>query len=160
MACAQKRVFVPLCAWKTSLCCKFFIGGREKNEYDSRDVVESYDVALANTTEHLNQKHKWYMDCGASKNVTSHKSTLVLVKVLKRGIVTIASGEQHKVEERGNARVSASTDGIKLEKILYAPFVRNTLMSVGKLANHGYMMLFTIPRLVYSMLDTKKLRGE
>jgi hypothetical protein len=87
---------------------------------------------------------QWYVDSGATSHVTGQQATLELVHDNSMGhTVTTADGGNHQVSGIGSTTVNTTSGGINLNRVLYVPALRRSLMSVGSLADEGHVLIFT-----------------
>jgi hypothetical protein len=84
---------------------------------------------------------EWLIDSGASTHVTRDKNLLTSVQEVAPGHSNIrtAGGKIFPISRQGIAQLKRNK---AVKQVFYIPELRNNLLSVGKLTNLGYMVVF------------------
>jgi hypothetical protein len=84
------------------------------------------------------------MDSGTTNHVTGQRASLALINNNPHGHnITIADGTNLRVGAIGSTTLSSGSGGKNLNKVLYVPVLKRSLMSVGSLTNDGHIVVFT-----------------
>lgn len=90
----------------------------------------------------------WYLDSGASAHMTNDAKNLVDLEESKNGEVCLADGKKLPAGGSGTGKFLALNESgekktITLKKVLYVPELASNLLSVGKITDEGFEVLFT-----------------
>lgn len=88
----------------------------------------------------LDQEPTWYIDSATSSHLTSDKSQLSNIESRPtKSSLTTTSGHKLSIVGKGKAIVG---DNKTLHNVLYVPTATRNLVSIGKLANDGHIIMF------------------
>lgn len=89
---------------------------------------------------------QWYIDSGASSHMTYSKSFFSNLDETFKGTVTVANGEKVEYIGRGDVRLNVFVGNkqfsVDLTDVLLVPCIDSNLISVSKLCNKGYSIIF------------------
>ena len=110
----------------------------------SQDEDEKTDAPLgaisADGREIFNTRNEFLLDSGASRNVVYDRQLISNPEPLKTPIVmTCASGKPLLLNEYGNVRLSES---VTLNNVCHAKGAKINAMSVARITDHGYVVIF------------------
>jgi hypothetical protein len=130
------------------------------NTFQSNVVLEEYieppseepdlfDVALCSLD--LEQADSWIVDSGAAKHVSGSREVFdTLGQASGSSAMQTASGHVLPVEGAGTVNLSTSGE-IQMDNVYYVPGLTSNLMSVGCMADKGFILVFDKDQcLVYS----------
>lgn len=101
------------------------------------------ETVLACMSGFSQEEPAWFLDSGASSHVTGTKAYLSAHAPAQITSIKTTSGQSLPVHSQGTASIEQSSGEIKhIEHILYVPGVKSNLLSVGKLADFGHLILF------------------
>lgn len=89
----------------------------------------------------------WVIDSGATSHVTNNKQLFNTFDSSAKGIVKVANNTIEKVNGKGTCNVNLVNENgqistAKLADVLYAPNIQGNLISVKKLMNNGFKIIF------------------
>jgi hypothetical protein len=85
----------------------------------------------------------WYLDSGVTSYVIRDLRKFAEMKhIVGINSVSFVVGQSHKVHGKGTV-VTAHSEEIKMKNVLYVPGVKKNLLSVGAIANMGYVVIFS-----------------
>ena len=98
------------------------------------------EVAMRIDTKNEEQ---WCLDSGASSDMCSQKGKFREIVAAKSQLVNLANNNSTKIEGSGVVKLN-TREGVtaKLEDTLFVPDLRSNLLSVGKMTQHGFEVIF------------------
>jgi hypothetical protein len=126
-------------------------GSNYSNTFQTNVVIEDFtkpsteepnlfDVALCSLD--LEQADSWIVDSGAAKHVTGSREVFdTLAQTSGSNAMQTASGHVLPVEGTGTVNLSTSGE-IKMNNVYYMPGLTSNLMSVGCMADKGFILVF------------------
>lgn len=85
----------------------------------------------------------WYIDSGCSNHMTGVKQNFISLDESFKSNVKLGDGKYVKAEGKGEIAVQSKQGSTKFIKdVLYVPSLSQNLLSVGQLAQKGYMLNF------------------
>lgn len=88
----------------------------------------------------------WYMDSGCTAHMCSDKGEFEEIQESLGGKVNLASEASTDIEGKGSVSWTMSLDGVKkrvkLNEALHVPKLRTNLLSVGKICDRGFKIVF------------------
>jgi transposase InsO family protein len=120
------------------------------NTIDSE--VDVFEVALAGLDI---KKDEWLVDSGASRHVSGDRSAFTTLNNLIPGTSSVqtAGNESLPVLGTGSVNLGPSAE-ININDVYYVPGLTRNLLSVGKIADAGYVLVFDKDKcLVYDGLN-------
>lgn len=99
------------------------------------------------TTGRALTRQKWILDTGCTKHMTGSEGSLVR-KMLWNEKVTLADGRTVTTKGRGQGRIfGRGLDGkpvdMKLKELLYVPELSGNVLSVSRITDEGYTVVFS-----------------
>ena len=104
-------------------------------------------TAIACNTEIINKAKTWYLDSGATRQMSNNKENFVsLDKTKKLKVYTAAdnfiNSEGYGIVHLQTKLTKNAANSVKLKNALYVPALRNNLISVSKVTNNDYTVPF------------------
>jgi len=119
--------------------------GEEENDEDE-DESESDDeeakVISLNEKPKDEDGEKWCLDSGCSSHMCKEKEKFTKMEDYKNGKLKLASNMSTDIEAKGKVEVNTEDLSLELNKTLYVPDLRTNLMSVSKITDKGYSVIF------------------
>ena len=104
---------------------------------------EDSPIEVINACVVANVEEAWFLDSGASSHVTGNSHLLRDITDSRIPHIKTAGGQLMPVAGQGTVITSNSSREIKeIHRVLYLPGVKTNLLSVGKLIDIGYKVLF------------------
>jgi hypothetical protein len=89
------------------------------------------------------EEDDWFLDSGASSHITGNERLVSNITTSAVPSIRTANGQVLPVTAKGNVTIQEVTGEIKsIRNVLYVPGVRSNLLSVGKFADLGHVVLF------------------
>ena len=85
----------------------------------------------------------WILDSGASINITNRKDKLINIKTCNEKIY-LANNETLTTKYIGTFKGYINDQEITINDVYYSPFIDKNLLSVGKLNQENYKIVFNI----------------
>ena len=120
-----------------------------------------YAVDLEYIKSEQGQENYWYQDCGATQNMTSHKSWMKNYTELKQPVMVMI-GDATEMEGIGTGDVYLQAfngqewEEICLKNVLHIPKMPFNLFSVTKMLDKGYEQTANAKRSVFKTANKKK----
>lgn len=90
------------------------------------------------------QFKRWCLDSGASSHMCAHYSKFQNLKSAKTSVLNLAYNENTKIEGSGIVKINTKEGyKIKLNTTLLVPDLRSNLLSIAKITQAGYKVIFT-----------------
>ena len=116
----------------------------EAFQEDADDPIEV--INACETEEIINAcvtEDEWFFDSGASSHVTGNPKLLSHMSSSTVLHIRTAAGQAMPVAGQGSVNTTDSSGAIKtISQILYVPDVKTNLLSVGRLTDIGYTVVF------------------
>lgn len=103
------------------------------------------DYAMMATTESNSNATSWIIDSGASHHIVGNKELFVKGSLTESRPISILLGTNERVSSYYNGTINLCTENgtkIKLVNVLYCPEIRNNLLSVLRIQEKGYEVIF------------------
>ncbi|XP_019242532.1 PREDICTED: uncharacterized protein LOC109222661 [Nicotiana attenuata] len=120
-------------------------GGRgdnfeEKNNFvESKNEDEDATLLLACKGEESAEKHRWYLDSGASSHICGKKDLFVELEELNRGTITFGDSSRVKIKGKGTILIRLKDGSHQLiSNVLYVPEMKSNILSLGQLLEENY----------------------
>ncbi|KAI5351333.1 hypothetical protein L3X38_004224 [Prunus dulcis] len=85
---------------------------------------------------------EWYVDSGCSNHMTGNKELLIDINSSVIGKVQMPTGELVSIAGMGTLMLDTSSGTKYIREVMYLPSVRENLLSVGQMDEHGYHLVF------------------
>ncbi|KAI5322512.1 hypothetical protein L3X38_031584 [Prunus dulcis] len=85
---------------------------------------------------------EWYIDSGCSSHMTGDKKLLVDIRTNMIGKVQMPTGELVDIARMGTLVIDTSKGRKHIKEVMYHPGLKENLLSVGQMDEHGYYLLF------------------
>ncbi|KAB2626287.1 retrovirus-related Pol polyprotein from transposon TNT 1-94 [Pyrus ussuriensis x Pyrus communis] len=85
---------------------------------------------------------EWYVDSGCSNHMTGDSKLLIDMKTNVVGKVQMPTGELMNVAGFGTLVIDTSKGRKYVKEVMYLPGLKENLLSVGQMDEHGYYLLF------------------
>ncbi|XP_016649776.1 PREDICTED: uncharacterized protein LOC107881166 [Prunus mume] len=85
---------------------------------------------------------EWYIDSGCSNHMTGDRKLLADIRINVIGKVQMPTGELVNVVGRSNLVIDTSKVRKYIKEVMYLPRLKENLLSVGQMDEHGYYLLF------------------
>lgn len=117
----------------------------KKNQRKEVKIEKKSLIAFLNIqNDNVDIKNQWYIDSGATAYICNDVSYFEMVNELKyKKEVLVANNETVNVEGIGRVRINVSNRGISLREVNYVPRMCANLLSVRRITESGYNVLFT-----------------
>lgn len=118
-----------------------------KNNADKVNKIEGSDCDLLFVVNSTQTNNGWVIDSGATSHVTNNKHLFNTFDATANSTVKVANNSIEKVKGKGMCKVNlvnenGQTSTAKLGDVLYAPNIQGNLISVKKLMNNGFKVIF------------------
>ena len=135
---------------------------KNKKREDAKCVEE---VCLMTVVGTENISSKWCLDSGASSHLCNRRDEFSKIDITDRGILNLANDNSIKIAGIGTVKLETDVYGkemdVSLDDTLHVPGLRSNLMSVAKITDRGYDVLFRKNEaLVLNNDGDVKLRAE
>ncbi|KAI5347640.1 hypothetical protein L3X38_000527 [Prunus dulcis] len=84
----------------------------------------------------------WYIDSGCSNHMTDNVDLLVDVRTNVAGKVQMPTGALVSVASMGSLIIETTKGRKYIREVMYLPGLRENLLSVGQMDEHGYFLVF------------------
>ncbi|CAL2242565.1 unnamed protein product [Prunus armeniaca] len=123
-------------------------------EYHGSDHVRSkanyaYQVGVTGNLFYANStisetgvNGEWYIDSGCSNHMTGDRKLLADIRTNVIGKVQMPTEELVNVVGRSNQVIDNSKGRKYIKEVMYLPGLKENLLSVGQMDEHGYYLLF------------------
>jgi hypothetical protein len=119
------------------------------------NLSEVFEICSAEVNQRQGVDSDWFFDCGASAHVTGNRDLLTEIRSPSKSTVTTAGGKSLHVIGQGTAIIDNNKS---VSRIFYVPGMIKNLLSVGKLIDEGYLILFGSKHCwVFSKNDPRKI---
>lgn len=108
---------------------------------DAEDKKKDGKNEKAYTTVTQHSSETWILDSGATSHCTGQVKLFSDIIPVSDTVIT-ADGSKTLIEGVGTCRLVSSGEPFKLEHTLYIPDFKMNLMSVSRICDHGYQVLF------------------
>ncbi|VVA40803.1 PREDICTED: Retrovirus-related Pol poly from transposon, partial [Prunus dulcis] len=85
---------------------------------------------------------EWYVDSGCSNHMTGNKELLIDMNTSVTGKVQMPTGELINITGMGTLVLNTSTGTKHIREVMYLPGLKENLLSVGQMDEHGYHLVF------------------
>jgi hypothetical protein len=104
---------------------------------------------------HVEHDKRWCLDSGASSHMCSEKAKFQEMKTPKVQTLNLANSCSTKIEGSGTVQVSVEENlTVRLDETLYVPDLRSNLLSVAKMTEHGFEVIFRRNEAIVTNPDT------
>ena len=88
----------------------------------------------------------WCLDSGCTSHLCGNAGDFTNLVETARGKINLANNMSTEIKARGNVSIAASVNGrvtnVDINDALYVPDLRSNLLSVGKITDRGYIVIF------------------
>lgn len=118
--------------------------GHIKSQCFSKNKVNNVNSAMLVVNSCMNdqERNEWILDSGASSHVCGHKELFTGMKEYNSSVV-LASGDKFQVSGIGEVEVKFFGKFYTLMDVLYIPDMKSNFLSISKMAEKGYSIIFT-----------------
>lgn len=132
---------------------KFF---RKENSPEASKMSEEAEPEIAMKIEPQHGE-QWCLDSGASSHMCSKKEKFYEMGIAKSKTLNLASQNSTTIEGSGTVKLNVKGEKTaKLEETLFVPDLRSNLLSVGKIADHGFEIIFRKNEAIVLNPETKE----
>ncbi|KAM2360013.1 hypothetical protein ACFXTH_002456 [Malus domestica] len=85
---------------------------------------------------------KWYIDSGCSNHMTGNVKLLIDMRTHIVGKVQMPIGDLVNVAGMGSLVIDTNKGRKYVREVMYLPGLKNNLLSVGQMDEHGYFLVF------------------
>ncbi|KAI5323581.1 hypothetical protein L3X38_032653 [Prunus dulcis] len=85
---------------------------------------------------------EWYVDSGCSNHMTGNNKLLIDINIDVTGKVQIPTGELLSITGMGTLVLNTSTGTKYIREVMYLPGLKENMLSVGQMDEHGYYLVF------------------
>jgi len=114
--------------------------------FGSADSRESETEEDALHIKRSDRNELWCLDSGCSSHVCGNENNFTDITGTARGVLNLANNSATAIEARGKVsfqiRENAKVKNIDLQDTLFVPDLRTNLLSVGKIADRDYTVVF------------------
>jgi hypothetical protein len=104
---------------------------------------------------HVEHDKRWCLDSGASSHMCSEKAKFQEMKTLKVQTLNLANSCSTKIVGSGTVQLSVEENlTVRLDETLYVPDLRSNLLSVAKMTEHGFEVIFRRNEAIVTNPDT------
>lgn len=101
---------------------------------------------LTSTVERYDQSYGWCLDSGASVHLCNGIHSFNEISNSDRGVLNLANHRISKITGKGTVKLTekylVTTRSIFIENVSHAPDLRTCLMSVAKITDRDYELVF------------------
>lgn len=153
--CGNVKHLIAKCPLKKKKNKKAFIKKEEENK-ESKAIAEPKVMIAFFTNGGESIKNDWYIDSGATVHICNDRNMFdhLIEGKLDREIL-VANNTKVKVMGIGHVKLSVGEESIILKKVNYVPDMCTNLISVRRITESGYQVLFTQGRC--QIMDKKKV---
>lgn len=105
-----------------------------------------FNTMALSTSEMEGQRRRWCLDSGATTHLCNDASSFREINSSRSGILNLANCTSTKTEGEGTAQLAANVSGgetsISLSNTLLVPDLRTNLLSVSKIVDRNFEVLF------------------
>ena len=120
----------------------------EKKENSSKE-----DCRLALIAE--DKEDEWYIDSGCSTHITGNKYKFISLKKGKSG--SVAFGNDSSIKILGKGVVNLENEKVKATNVLLVEDLKHNLLSVNKMCDQGYTLIFNSRKCEIKEADSGRL---
>ncbi|KAK2578606.1 hypothetical protein KPH14_001023 [Odynerus spinipes] len=110
--------------------------------YISPELLEE----KAMITSRVTYAESWCLDSGCTSHMCRDENVFVQIAETKTGRLNLASHDSTEIAAKGTVEITAKVDGlqrdINLSDTLHVPDLRTNLLSIGKIADKGFKIIF------------------
>ncbi|CAL9026746.1 unnamed protein product [Prunus brigantina] len=114
---------------------------QKANYVNQMDVTGNLFYANCTTTE-IKTNGEWYVDSGCSNHMTGDLKLLVDVRTNVTGKVQMPTGSLVNVAGIGSLMIDTEKGRKYIREVMYLPGLKENLLSVGQMDQHGYCLVF------------------
>jgi hypothetical protein len=104
---------------------------------------------------HVEHDKRWCLDSGASSHMCSEKARFQEMKTPKVQTLNLANSCLTKIVGSGTVKLSVEENlTVRLDETLYVPDLRSNLLSVAKMTEHGFEVIFRKNEAIVTNPDT------
>jgi hypothetical protein len=104
---------------------------------------------------HVEHDKRWCLDSGASSHMCSEKAKFQEMKTPKVQTLNLANSCSTKIVGSGTVQLSVEENlTVRLDETLYVPDLRSNLLSVAKMTEHGFEVIFRKNEAIVTNPDT------
>jgi transposase InsO family protein len=104
---------------------------------------------------HVEHDKRWCLDSGASSHMCSEKAKFQEMKTTKVQTLNLANSWSTKIVGSGTVKLSVEEHlTVRLDETLYVPDLRSNVLSVAKLTEHGFEVIFRRNEAIVTNPDT------
>ncbi|UYV71200.1 hypothetical protein LAZ67_8002150 [Cordylochernes scorpioides] len=132
------------CHAKSIILMGLRVLNRQNNSESTNHMIETNGINYEEEDQG-EEKIRWTMDSGASSHMVSKKELFIEYKEEERIIATAEKGAMMKSSGIGSIRMKSNVNErfIKFENVLHIPNLRENLLSVTKIIDHDFNVLFS-----------------
>jgi hypothetical protein len=101
------------------------------------DELHGYFIALV--AKECKEEDEWFIDSGCSSHMTRDQRKFVILK--KKG-GNVAFGDDSSTKILGKGTVKLGSENVKAGKVLLVEYLKHNLLSVSKICDQGYTLMF------------------
>ncbi|BBH02338.1 hypothetical protein Prudu_012875 [Prunus dulcis] len=113
---------------------------QKANCVNQMEVTGNLFYANCSTTEI--KTNEWYIDSGCSNHMTGNLELLVDVRTNVAGRVQMPTGALVSVAGIGSLSIDTAKGRKYIREVVYLPGLKENLLSVGQMDEHGYCLVF------------------
>lgn len=121
--------------------CTIGKGTQKANCANQTEVTGNLFYANSVITE-VQMHGNWYIDSGCSNHMTGNAELLVDVRTNVHGKVQMPTGNLVDVAGIGSLVIETSVGKKYIREVMFLPGLKENLLSVGQMDEHGYHLLF------------------
>jgi len=116
-------------------------------DYNDNEIMNINDIHKEKSQTPVNNKELicWILDSGASINITYRKNKLINIKACNEKIY-LSNNETLTTKYIGTFKGYINDQEITIKDVYYSPFIDKNLLSVRKLNQQNYKIVFNIHR--------------
>ncbi|KAI5322684.1 hypothetical protein L3X38_031756 [Prunus dulcis] len=116
-------------------------GGQKANNASQVEVKGNLFFANCAISE-KSETGEWYVDSGCSNHMTGKKELLIDINSKVTGKVQMPTGELVSIAGMGTLVLDTNSGSKYIREVMYLPGLRENLLSVGQMDDHGYHLVF------------------
>ncbi|VVA40390.1 Hypothetical predicted protein, partial [Prunus dulcis] len=116
-------------------------GGQKANNASQVEVKGNLFFANCAISE-KGENGEWYVDSGCSNHMTGKKELLIDINSKVTGKVQMPTGELVSIAGMGTLVLDTNSGSKYIREVMYLPGLRENLLSVGQMDEHGYHLVF------------------
>jgi hypothetical protein len=104
-----------------------------------KEIPQNENCRITLVAKECKEEDEWFIASGFSSHMTGDQSEFVILK--KRG-GNVAFGDDSSTKILGKGTVKLGSENVKVGKVLLFEYLKHNLLSVSKICDQGYTLMF------------------